>query len=236
MKVISLFSGAGGMDIGFEEAGFKVVVAVEIDSACCQTLRANRPKLNVVEKDITDVSGQELLDITDMKITEPSLVIGGPPCQSFSLAGKRLGMEDDRGKLVYEFTRIVRETLPVGFVMENVKGMLNWSKGKAIEAIKNEFETPIVHNGKSYQYDVNFKVLNGADFGLAQQRERLFIVGNRVGIDFQFPSKTHGIGNGLKPFRTVWDEIGDLPKANEPSKTALRVSKTIKGRIEKHGY
>lgn len=236
MKVISLFSGAGGMDIGFEQAGFEIAVAVELDSACCETLRANRPKLKVLEADIAKVTGDELLKLAGLKRTEPVLVIGGPPCQSFSLAGKRLGMEDDRGKLLYEFTRIVRETLPVAFVMENVKGMLNWSKGEAIQAIKNEFELPIEFKKQAYQYKVKYDVLNGVDYGLAQQRERLFIVGNRIGVDFKFPKKTHGINGGLKPIKTVWDEIGDLPKADSPSKTALRVSESIKGRIEKHGY
>lgn len=236
MKAISLFSGAGGMDIGFEQAGFEIAVSVELDSACCETLRYNRPSLKVLEADISKVSGDEILELAGLKRTEPTIVIGGPPCQSFSLAGKRLGMEDDRGKLLFEFTRIVREILPVVFVMENVKGMLNWSKGEAIEAVKNEFEQPINYEGQAYQYKVKYDVLNGVDFGLAQQRERLFIVGNRIGVDYKFPEKTHGINNGLKPIRTVWDEIGDLPKADQPSKTALRVSESIKMRIEKHGY
>ena len=136
-KVISLFSGAGGMDIGFEKAGFEIAVAVEFDSSCCDTLRKNRPDTPVIEGDISALKTNDILEKAGLKVLEAGLVIGGPPCQSFSLAGKRLGMDEPRGRLVLEFIRIVRESLPVAFVMENVKGMANWHKGEALEAIEN---------------------------------------------------------------------------------------------------
>lgn len=244
-KIISLFSGAGGMDIGFGMAGFKIAVAVELDKSCCETLKKNDPNLNVIQGDISKISTKEILKTGGLKVTEPALVIGGPPCQSFSLAGKRMGMDDSRGKLVLEFIRVVRESLPKVFVMENVKGMVNWERGKAIEAIMNEISEPIVFKNKEYSYNINISVLNAADYGSPQLRERVFLVGNRVGKTFQFPEPTHcnrsdgviDLFNRKKQlYTTVWDAIGELPPADEPSETALRVSKTIKERIVKHGY
>ncbi len=244
-KVISLFSGAGGMDIGFKQAGFEIAVAVEQDSSCCNTLRLNCPELKVIEGDVSKTTTKDILNAAKLKALEAALVIGGPPCQSFSLAGKRMGMNDDRGKLILEFSRVVHEALPKAFVMENVKGMLNWEKGKAIDAVLNEFKEPVKYKGKEYHYDVSYKVLNSSSYGVPQHRERLFIIGNRVGKTFEFPEPTHGsiedsqpdlFSPSVLPYATTWDAIGDLPPADEPSDTAKRVSQTIKGRIEKHGY
>lgn len=243
-KIISLFSGAGGMDIGFEMSGFNTAVAVEFDKSCCETLNKNKPELPVIRGDISKITTEQILKVGGLKPTEPALVIGGPPCQSFSLAGKRMGMDDPKGMLVLEFIRIVRESLPVAFVMENVKGMVNWKGGKAIEAIMNEISEPIVFNGTEYSYSVTKSVLNAADYGASQFRERVFIVGNRLNKKFQFPEPTHSnqnesphlFGVQKKKYNTVWDAIGNLPKADDPSEVAMRVSKTIKDRIVKHGY
>lgn len=236
VSAISLFSGAGGMDIGFKSAGFDVKLAVEIDPACCETLVKNDPDLIVLNKDINNVTGQELLDLAQVKRGEIGVVFGGPPCQSFSLAGKREGLEDSRGKLVFEFVRIVQEIMPLCFVMENVKGMVNWDKGRAIKEILNLMSSPINFNDSKVNYQTQFQIMNAAEYGCPQNRERVFLVGNRVAKKFEFPKPTHGEGADRKPFRTVWDAIGNLPKADAPSKTALRVSNTIKGRIESHGY
>lgn len=244
-KVISLFSGAGGMDIGFKQAGFEIAVAVEQDPSCCNTLRLNCPSLEVIEGDVTQITTKEILKSAELKPLEAALVIGGPPCQSFSLAGKRMGLNDDRGKLILEFSRVVHEALPKAFVMENVKGMLNWERGKALEAVLNEFRQPVKYKGKEYYYDVTYKVLKASNFGVPQHRERLFIVGNRLGKIFTFPKPTHGSESclepdlfslPLKPYTSAWEAIGNLPPAAEPSETAKRVSQTIKGRIKKHGY
>lgn len=231
LKVISLFSGAGGLDIGFENAGFEIAVAVEIDSACCDTLRCNRPNMPIINKSVTDVSGQEILDAANLQMGEAALVIGGPPCQSFSLAGLRKGLEDDRGKLLFEFVRIVRETLPKGFVLENVKGMANWDKGKALNLLIEELSKPIEYNGEEYVYSIaNPKVLNAVDYGVPQNRERLILVGNRMGNTFEYPAPLK------ESQKTVWDAIGSLPKPSAPSDVALRVSETIKERRENHGF
>jgi len=110
LKVISLFSGAGGMDIGFEDAGFKIKVAVESDPACCQTLKVNLPKLKIIQDLIENVPSTEILRKAGLKPLETALVIGGPPCQPFSLAGKRGGLNDAKGHLFKEFARVVRDT------------------------------------------------------------------------------------------------------------------------------
>ncbi len=232
LKIISLFSGAGGLDIGFEQAGFETAVAVELDSSCCDTLRTNRPNMCVLNKSVTEVTGEELLNLANLKIGEPALVIGGPPCQSFSLAGLRKGLEDDRGKLLFEFVRIVRETLPKGFVLENVRGLANWDKGRALNLLIEELLKPIVYEGITYQYVIaKPQVLNSVDYGVPQYRERLIIVGNRIGKKFYYPTPQIM----CRP-KTVWDAIGNLPEPEAPSEVALRVSGTIKERREKYGY
>ena len=239
MKIISLFSGAGGLDIGFDQAGFETSVMVEFDPACCRTLRKNMPNTPVIEGDINQISTKQILEAAGLKPLEAALVIGGPPCQSFSLAGKRMGMNDPRGMLVLQFIRVVRESLPKAFVMENVRGMTNWEKGKAMDAIMTEATMPISYGGKIYTYKVSYQVLNAADFGAPQFRERVFVVGNREEKDFVFPSKQYGPPDnqeGLKPYKTVREAICELPPATPPSEVAMRVSGTIKDRIAKHGY
>lgn len=217
------------MDIGFESAGFQIAVAVELDESCCDTIRANRPTIPIINKNIVDVSGDEILRIAGLSKGEASLVIGGPPCQSWSLAGLRKGLEDDRGKLLFEFVRIVRETLPSGFVLENVKGLTNWDNGKALAMLIDELSAPIEWEGKEYVYHVAPpKVLNALDYGVPQVRERLILVGNRIGKDYVYPKP-------LAEKKTVWDAIGSLPKPEQPSEVAIRVSGTIKERREKYG-
>lgn len=231
LKIISLFSGAGGLDIGFDRAGFQTAVAVEIDPSCCDTLKTNMPHLNVINKSITEVSIEEILQEGNLEVGEAALVIGGPPCQSFSLAGRRKGLEDDRGKLLFEFVRIVRGTLPKGFVLENVKGLTNWDKGRAMEALIDELSRPIEHDGKVYKYEVAPpKVLDAVDYGAPQFRERLILVGNRINRAYEYPAPLNS------PRKTVWDAIGGLPEPDQPSETAKRVAGTIKERIQKHGY
>ena len=232
LKIISLFSGAGGLDIGFQAAGFETAVAVELDSSCCDTLRTNRPNMCVLNKSVTDVTGDELLRLAHLKKGEPALVIGGPPCQSFSLAGLRKGLDDDRGKLIFEFVRIVRETLPKGFVLENVRGLSNWDHGRALSLLIDELSKPIHDEGKTYQYAIaKPQILNSVDYDVPQLRERLIIVGNRIGKSFLYPAP-----HVFDAQKTVWDAIGNLPKPEEPADVALRVSGTIKQRREKYGY
>ncbi len=231
---ISLFSGAGGMDIGMRDAGFDVRACVEIDPSCCETLRHNLADAQIIEGDIQTLSGAEILHQAGLNETPIDLIFGGPPCQSFSLAGKREGLSDARGALIYDFVRIVRELRPKSFVMENVKGMANWEKGLALKEIKKLFQNDLEETNRHDGYTVSHAILNAADFGVPQKRERIFIVGVRGTKSFDFPHvEDFHTGGGPK---TVADAICNLPKASQPSDTALRVSKSIKGRIENHGY
>lgn len=241
LKVISLFTGAGGLDIGFEKAGFEISVCVESDPACRDTLATNMKGIPIICKDIRQVTSEEILEAAGLKPLEATLVIGGPPCQPFSLAGNRQGMYDPRGTLFYEFVRIVRDALPIAFVMENVPGLLNWNNGDAINIIMKELRKPIEVAGIKYQYKVAPpQKLNAVDFGASQFRDRVFLVGNRLGKSFQFPQPIYY--NPMKyplltpHYKTVNDALGDLPPADEPSETAKRVAKTIRARNKALGY
>jgi DNA (cytosine-5)-methyltransferase 1 len=241
LKVISLFTGAGGLDIGFEKAGFEISVCVESDPACCDTLATNMKGVPIICKDIRQISSEEILETGGLKPLEATLVIGGPPCQPFSLAGNRKGMYDARGTLFYEFVRVVRDALPIAFLMENVPGLLNWNNGEAINLILNEFRKEIEFSGMTYQYRVEQpQKLNAVDFGVPQLRERVFFVGNRLGKIFKFPQSSHYDPIKyplLTPhYKTVDDALENLPPADEPSETAQRVAKTIKARNKALGY
>lgn len=241
LTAISLFSGAGGLDLGFARAGFNVLVCVELDPSCCDTLRKNMKNTKVLQADISTIEGGELLDLAGVNRSEIDILIGGPPCQSFSLAGDRKGLNDPRGQMIAHFVRLVGEIEPKAFVMENVKGMVNWGGGAALKLIEQEFENLTLNKGSCPKYSVAHQVLNAMDYGVPQQRERVFIVGNRMSKKFEFPRPTHSLNykgsvTNQKPVTTVGDAILSLPPADEPSKTALRVSETIKGRRVKHGY
>jgi DNA (cytosine-5)-methyltransferase 1 len=233
LKVISLFSGAGGLDIGFERAGFSISVAVEADSACCDTLRTNKPGLPIINNKLENIKSVEILSAAKLKPLEAALVIGGPPCQSYSLAGLRKGLDDEKGKLIFEFVRVVRDTLPRGFVFENVKGLANWDSGRALTLLIDELSKPIEYEGTVYKYTIaKPQILNAVDFGVPQYRERIIVVGNREAKNFIYPTGNNSKGS----FATVWEAIGKLPPPEEPSEVALRVATTIKERRERHGY
>ena len=218
------------MDLGFRRAGFDVCVAIEQDSSCCETLRRNNPGLKVIQKPIQEVSSREIMHAAGIETLDLALVIGGPPCQPFSLAGDRLGLEDPRASCLGEFVRVVRDLLPRAFVMENVRGLLNWNGGQARDLVMRELRKPIAHKGRRIQYEVGYSVLDAADHGVPQHRERVFFVGDRMGKGFSFPLP----GPGEPP--TVWDAIGGLPAPDGPSEAARRVSGTIRERIKRHGF
>lgn len=232
---ISFFSGAGGMDAGFSMAGFDVRLAVEIDPSCCDTLRRNLRETKILNEDINALSPEEICQHAGLRVGEIDCIFGGPPCQSFSLAGRREGLNDERGLLVFRFIDLVRALKPKMFVMENVKGMVNWNSGVVLREIARRFEEPL-STGEIYK--VQHKVLNAASFGVPQSRERIFIIGSRLSHEFHFPEPTHGDPKSvhLKPHKTVGEALLGLPPADEPSEAAARVSRSIKGRILKHGY
>lgn len=233
---ISLFSGAGGMDAGFDMAGFDVRVAIEVDPSCCDTLRHNLRNTKILNRDIKEISAAEILYAAGLKAGEVDCVFGGPPCQSFSLAGRREGLNDERGLLVFRFIELVRELRPRVFVLENVKGMVNWQGGVVLREVEKMLEERLPTGEK---YKVQHSVLNAANYGVPQNRERVFIVGSRLKAAYKFPVPSHAAKNcniSMKPHVTVGSALSGLPKAGAPSATALRVSETIKGRIERHGY
>ena len=196
-KVVSLFSGAGGMDLGFIKAGFKVIWANDFFKEATDTYKLNIGK-HIIHGDITQIQSCEIPD-------DPDIVIGGFPCQGFSVANTKRSMEDKRNFLYKEMLRIIRDKKPKFFVAENVKGILSIEKGKVFEMIKSDFE--------NLGYKVDYKLLNAAEYGVPQTRERVIIMGNRVGLENVFPEKTHYINNpieGLKPAKTVEETIGFL--------------------------
>ena len=183
---IELFAGAGGLALGVERAGFKTIGLVEIDKDASDTLRKNRPEWRVINDDIANVSCLDLQDYFGIAKGELDLLSGGAPCQSFSYAGKRLGLEDARGTLFYHYAKFLEQLQPKMFLFENVKGLLTHDKGRTYKTITDIFE--------STGYVIQKKVLNACDYGVAQKRERLITIGIRkdlVGkIHFDFP-KSH---------------------------------------------
>lgn len=174
-KLISLFSGAGGMDLGFKQAGFEIIYANDFDEDAVTTYRNNIDD-NAVLGDICKISSDEIPD-------NPDVVIGGFPCTGFSIANTKRNMKDERNFLYQQLLRVVNDKQPKIFVAENVKGLLSMEKGKVIEMIINDF--------KEIGYDVDYKILNAADYGVPQARERVIIIGNRCGIKNIYPKPTH---------------------------------------------
>jgi DNA (cytosine-5)-methyltransferase 1 len=197
MDVLSLFSGCGGMDLGFEQAGHKVVWTNDISKSACDTYAKNFP-ITPLRKDIRKVKDFPHSDV----------VIGGYPCQGFSLAGNRDAF-DKRNYLYLEFARVLRTVKPSFFVAENVKGVIvPFKTVRAIDLMVKEFG--------SCGYNAMWQLLNAKDYGVPQDRERVFIVGVRkdLNMEFVFPKKTHG-KPPLKPYVTLREAIGDLPGPKE---------------------
>lgn len=225
LKVISLFTGAGGLDIGLEAAGFTTTVAVEYNAQACKTLRANRSDRRpwtILEGDIHDVPSRAIREGGGVATGEASLLVGGPPCQPFSKAGywvrgdsKRL--EDSRADTLDAYLRVLRDLLPKAFLLENVFGMAYKNKDEALRML--EMTVHQINAEKGVSYRLQYEVLNCADYGVPQTRERLFIIGSRDGRTFNFPSATHADPEKSPPelsffrledWNTAWDAIGDL--------------------------
>ncbi|SFV90064.1 DNA-cytosine methyltransferase [hydrothermal vent metagenome] len=197
MNIISLFSGAGGLDLGFEKAGFKTVWANEYDKDIWETYEKNFPHTQLDRRSITQIEAEEIPDAIG--------IIGGPPCQSWSEAGALRGIEDKRGQLFFDFIRLLRSKKPLFFLAENVSGMLAARHAPALENIKKLFE----ESG----YTLSFKLLNAHDYGVAQDRKRVFFVGYRkdLGIRFNFPEP-------IRTKRFLKDVIWDLRENVLPAK------------------
>ncbi len=219
--LVSLFSGAGGLDYGLEAAGFRTGAAVEMDHDCCETLRANR-RWPVFERSIFDVPTAELLAAAGRRRGDLDLVIGGPPCQPFSKAGYWAGgttkrLNDPRAGTLDAYFRVVEEALPNAFIMENVEGLAYSNKDEGLAFVLKRIED--LNRRAGVRYTPTVGVLRAADFGVPQLRTRLFIVASRDGRTFTFPKPTHQPADsetGLPLHRTAWDAIGDVvPEEDE---------------------
>jgi DNA (cytosine-5)-methyltransferase 1 len=224
--VISLYSGAGGLDYGLEAAGFEIRVANDFDHDSCETIRQNRNH-PVIEKSIFDVPMSELLGEAGLRSAEPDLLVGGPPCQPFSKSGywargdtKRL--MDPRADTLTAYLRVLEETLPKVFVIENVEGLSYRGKTEGLAYILSSIRTINQRTGTSYRPVC--QILSAAELGVPQIRKRLFIVGSRDGRNFQFPTTLSHLDpseyaektpSGSNFYRNTWDAIGDLPTSRD---------------------
>lgn len=212
---IDLFSGAGGLSLGFEQAGFEVVAAVEIDPIHAAIHKYNFPGCAVVPKSIERISGEEVREISGVGSREIEVIFGGPPCQGFSLIGQRM-LADPRNNLVKEFLRIVTELSPAYFLFENVKGLTVGKQRRFLHELVAAFQE------SGYRVRLPWMVLNAANFGVPQDRERLFLMGARDGLpipDYPLPVTDPPAKNGnlslLPTSPTCREALADLPEAED---------------------
>jgi len=224
-SVISLFTGAGGLDLGLEAAGFETRVAVELDATCVKTLRHNR-HWNVIEGDVHEVTNQRLLSTSGLKEGEADLLAGGPPCQPFSKSGywssgdsKRLN--DPRASTLDAYLRILEAAKPRAFLLENVTGLAYRGKSEGLEYLQRSIDA--INRRNRLDYGLEVLRVNAAHFGVPQIRERVIIVGSREGKTFGSLTPTHcevtdsrQLDSMLLAPLTAWDAIGDLEDDDSP--------------------
>lgn len=221
LSLVSLFSGGGGLDLGLEAAGFHTLYASDIDEHSCKSLKANKEKATraqlpflqqaeIVENDITKIEADDILRSTGLARGELDLLAGGPPCQAFSIFGKRKGRDDPRGRLVDDYLRILIGLKPKSFIFENVFGLLTIENGAIFKEIVARLSNP--------SYELNYKLsvhrCNAADFGVPQFRDRIFIVGSLDGKEIDVPTRicANPMANShLLPWRNVSRGLTGLP-------------------------
>lgn len=220
---ISLYTGVGGLDFGFEAAGFRTAVALELDPVCCRTLRANR-RWPVIEGDIHAAPSSEILGAAGLKSADADVLFGGPPCQPFSKSGYWATgdsgrLDDPRSDTLSAYLRVLRDAKPRAFLLENVRGLAYQGKDEGLQLLLRGIEE--VNRQAGTQYRVSWATLNAADYGVPQLRERVFLIGSRDGVPFVFPETTHGASDSgalffeKEPHRTAWDALGDLPQDHD---------------------
>ncbi|MBE9053898.1 DNA cytosine methyltransferase [Nostocales cyanobacterium LEGE 11386] len=211
---VDLFAGAGGMTLGFEQAGFDVLASVEIDPIHCATHEFNFPFCSVLCKSVEDTTGEEIRHRSQIGDREIDVVLCGSPCQGFSLMGKRI-FDDPRNSLVFHFHRLVLQLQPKFFVMENVRGITVGKHKQILQTLISEFKN------HGYQVAENYQVLNAAYYGVPQSRERLFLLGARADVELpKYPQPITKIGDRgqhchLPNSPTVWEAIADLPEVEQ---------------------
>ncbi|HAI73773.1 MAG TPA: DNA (cytosine-5-)-methyltransferase [Candidatus Moranbacteria bacterium] len=211
LKVIDLFSGVGGLSYGFaHNDNFEIAVANEILPSMAKAYSLNHPTVKVYVEDVKDFNAKKIEKDLNIKASEVDIIIGGPPCQAYSTVGKRL-IDDPRGKLFQEYYRVLKEFDPRLFLFENVRGLLSMQNGELLKTIISCFE--------SLGYKVQCKLLNAADYGAPQIRERVVIIGSKLKTDFQYPEPTHRnpkekpdlFNRNFKSYLTLEEAISDLP-------------------------
>jgi DNA (cytosine-5)-methyltransferase 1 len=233
LPLISLFSGCGGMDFGFEAAGFETRVAVEIDADCCRTLRANRD-WPVIEADIFKTSPREILAVAKLKKREAALLIGGPPCQPFSKSGywsrgDAARLSDPRANTLTAYLNVLEAAQPAAFVLENVSGIAFSGKDEGLQFLLHQIGT--INQRTGCDYRPRWEVLKAVEQGVPQLRERLFLVAARDGKSFAFPrpafraqdaDDADALVRELPPYRSCWDAFGDLETDEHGDDLAMR--------------
>jgi DNA (cytosine-5)-methyltransferase 1 len=221
LGVVSLYTGAGGLDLGLEAAGFHHLLCIEKDGDCRSTLAANRPHWKLADpSDIYDIKPAEILRQAGLKPRQLTMLAGGPPCQPFSKAaywsnGDSSRLRDPRSLTLRAFMRVVEASLPRVFLIENVKGFAFSGKDEGVKSIQRAVARI---NGKyKTKYSLQVMHLNAADYGVPQIRERIFLIANIDGKLLSVPPRTHGSSDDLRPYSTVWDAIGDLDNEDFPS-------------------
>lgn len=218
LRLVSLYTGAGGLDYGFEAAGFQAAVGVEFDADCKKTVSTNRP-WPIIDEDICSVSTQTILAAGGLRAEDVDILIGGPPCQPFSKAaywasGDTKRLDDPRARTLYEYMRCVEDILPEVFLLENVHGISYSGKEEGFLLLKTL--TDEINAKQGTRYTLSWRVLNAADYGVPQMRTRFFLIGHRDGKSFEFPRPTHrtentpDIGDSRLPHVTAWDAIGRM--------------------------
>lgn len=218
-NAISLFSGAMGLDLGIEAAGFDIKVCVEMDHWAAETIRINT-SIPVIERDINDVSSEDILKVSGLKKENIDLVVGGPPCQAFSTAGKQRGFSDIRGGCIIQFIRVVSDLKPKYFILENVRGILS-AKLNAVPEVYKEYDSIKMESGSVLKlvlnefnklgYRISYALLNAANYGVPEKRERVVMIGH-LGDRVPIPAPTHSESGafGTKKWVSLRDSIGDL--------------------------
>lgn len=231
LKAISLFSGAMGLDLGIEKAGIDIRLCVELNKQAASTIH-NNTEIPVIDRDITTIPYTELLEVSGLKAGEVDLVVGGPPCQAFSTAGARRGLDDFRGNVIIQYLRVVSELQPKYFILENVRGILS-AKLNAVPDSYKEYEGTkdlkgsvirfLAKEFKKLGYTISFALFNAANYGVPQIRERVIIFGAKGNKRIPLPQPTHSeLGlNRTEKWVTLGDVIKDLPEPLESEYTPL---------------
>ncbi|MCK5283473.1 MAG: DNA cytosine methyltransferase [Nanoarchaeota archaeon] len=205
--VIDFFAGAGGISLGFKNAGFDILLANDVDPNCKKTYHRNFPKVPFLLKDIRKLTVSDISEKCGTKKID--VVVGGPACQGFSLANiKTRNPNNPKNNLVFEFIRLVKQIKPSWFIMENVEGLINMDRGS--------FTNSIINNMRRHGYKVKFIPLCAADYGVPQKRKRVFFIGNNIGREIYAPKRKYGTEK--KSFINVGDAIGDIPQIDNKTK------------------